>query len=112
MATPAYRWLTPIGRQQLGEVLFENGPYRRRPTDVFACVMLPDAAFDPDAERSGRDVPGVVCVHGGGGRAFYEWAVAWAARGYAAIAMDLAGGGEGGQRCQGGQRLSGTVFGV
>jgi dienelactone hydrolase len=30
-------------------------------------------------------------VHGGGGTAFREWAELWARRGYAAIAMDLAG---------------------
>ena len=30
-------------------------------------------------------------VHGGEGTAFREWAELWAKRGYAAIAMDLAG---------------------
>ena len=38
-----------------------------------------------------RGFPGVVLVHGGGGTAFQEWAELWAKRGYAAIAMDLAG---------------------
>jgi cephalosporin-C deacetylase-like acetyl esterase len=33
----------------------------------------------------------MVLVHGGGGTAFREWARLWAERGYAAIAMDLAG---------------------
>ncbi|MCA9158273.1 MAG: alpha/beta fold hydrolase, partial [Planctomycetales bacterium] len=35
--------------------------------------------------------PAVVLIHGGGGTAFREWAQLWAERGYAAIAMDLAG---------------------
>ena len=34
-------------------------------------------------------------MHGGGGTAFANWAQLWAKRGYAAIAMDLAGRGEG-----------------
>jgi dienelactone hydrolase len=33
----------------------------------------------------------MVLVHGGGGTAFPEWAALWAERGYAALAMDLAG---------------------
>jgi lysophospholipase L1-like esterase/dienelactone hydrolase len=37
-------------------------------------------------------------VHGGGGRAFKEWAAYWAGRGYAALAMDTAGQGPDGNR--------------
>ncbi len=37
-------------------------------------------------------------VHGGGGKAFAEWARLWAERGYVALAMDLAGNGPDGQR--------------
>jgi dienelactone hydrolase len=40
---------------------------------------------------NGEKFPGVVLIHGGGGTAFVEWAYLWAKRGYAAIAMDLAG---------------------
>ena len=42
-------------------------------------------------ELLAADLPVVVLVHGGGGTAFKEWAKLWAKRGYAAIAMDLAG---------------------
>jgi cephalosporin-C deacetylase-like acetyl esterase len=38
-----------------------------------------------------KDLPAVVLIHGGGGTAFAEWVRLWAERGYAAIAMDLAG---------------------
>ena len=52
-----------------------------------------------DAWPSGRvKTPGIVLVHGGGGTAFANWAQLWAKRGYAAIAMDLAGCGEGRKR--------------
>ena len=39
----------------------------------------------------GRNFPGVVLIHGGGGTAFADWVYLWAKRGYAAIAMDLNG---------------------
>ncbi|NQT38143.1 MAG: alpha/beta fold hydrolase, partial [Planctomycetes bacterium] len=42
--------------------------------------------------------PAMVLVHGGGGTAFAEWATLWARRGYAALAMDLAGCGPGRKR--------------
>src|SRR5690606_33907498 len=42
--------------------------------------------------------PAMVLVHGGGGKAFPEWARLWADRGYAAIAMDLSGRGPDGER--------------
>ena len=35
--------------------------------------------------------PAIVLVHGGGGTAYYEWAEAWASRGYIALAIDLEG---------------------
>ena len=50
------------------------------------------------AEVTEKHFPGIVLVHGGGGKAFSKWAEIWARRGYAAIAMDLAGCGEGGKR--------------
>jgi dienelactone hydrolase len=40
----------------------------------------------------------MVLAHGGGGKAFREWAELWARRGYAALAMDLAGHGPDGRR--------------
>lgn len=40
-------------------------------------------------ESGGAGSPGVLLLHGGGGRAFPEWARVWAERGYAALALDL-----------------------
>lgn len=64
------------------EVYYQGEAYRGRPARVFACYAQPpgDGPF-----------PAMVLIHGGGGTAFSEWARLWAARGYAAIAMDLAG---------------------
>ncbi len=65
------------------EVYYEGEPLGGKPTRVFAYLGRPKAA-------AGK-APGMVLVHGGGGTAFAEWATLWAERGYAAIAMDLAG---------------------
>ena len=56
-------------------------------------LSLHDALPILGMKPSGKKVPGIVLVHGGGGTAFSEWAEIWAKRGYAAIAMDLAGRG-------------------
>ncbi|MDD7165564.1 MAG: hypothetical protein PUI31_02685 [Clostridia bacterium] len=52
---------------------------------AFAFVALPENA------SKDKKVPAVVLVHGATGTAFYDWAVAWAEKGYAAIAMDTEG---------------------
>jgi len=65
------------------EAFYEGEPFHGRPTRVFAYYAAPEGA--------GRPAPAMVLVHGGGGTAFPEWARMWAARGYAALAMDLGG---------------------
>jgi len=89
--TPEVEWLVETDRQQTGRVLIANEPWQGQPTRVFAYVSLPDRCFDVRFDPATQGVPGVVCVHGGGGRAFHEWTDQWAARGYAAISMDLGG---------------------
>ena len=49
------------------------------------------------SRETGR-FPAMLLVHGGGGKAFREWAELWAERGYVALAMDLAGHGPDGER--------------
>jgi len=67
------------------EVYYANEPYRGKPTRVFGYYAVPKKGTGP--------FPAMVCVHGGGGKAFREWAELWAERGYVALAMDLAGKG-------------------
>ena len=89
-APPPHEWGTADGLVQ--EVWYEGEPLQGRPTRIFAWLGRP-AGLQP-----GQRVPGVLLVHGGGGRAFKEWAAYWAGRGYAALAMDTAGQGPDGNR--------------
>ena len=74
-------------------VHYSGEPYQGKPTRIFAWYAQPAGA---------GPFPGVVLVHGGGGKAFREWAQHWAERGYAALAMDLAGQGPDGRLPDGG----------
>jgi cephalosporin-C deacetylase-like acetyl esterase len=72
------------------KITYANEPYRGRGTSVFAYMSLPaTSAYAQDGKASG--VPGIVLVHGGGGKAFEYWVRMWNDAGYAAIAMDLGG---------------------
>ncbi len=89
--TPTMTWVRPSG--PVHALLYEGEPYQGRPTQVFAYYASP-VTVGLDSDASGKKYPGIVLVHGGGGQAFSAWAELWARRGYAAIAMDLAGCGE------------------
>lgn len=69
---------------------YAGEPFQTKPTRVFAYLARPTSG--------GPRFPAMVLVHGGGGKAFREWAELWASRGYVALAMDLAGRGPDGQR--------------
>src|SRR5262245_51791915 len=77
------------------EVYYAGEPLRGQPTRVFAYVGRPAES------RSVGRLPGMVLVHGGGGKAFKDWADHWARRGYVAIAMDLSGNGPAGRLSDG-----------
>ncbi|MGC3971158.1 MAG: acetylxylan esterase [Pirellulales bacterium] len=88
--------LTPVPEAEFGlesagvqEVYYENVPYKGKPTSIFAYLAKP-------AEGAGP-WPAMLCVHGGGGKAFNEWARIWAKCGYVVLAMDLAGKGPDGK---------------
>ena len=87
-ASPSYEVIASEGG--IEAILFENEPYFGKPTRVFAYLGIP--------ETGEASLPGMVCVHGGGGRAFKEWVRMWNAHGYAAISMDLSGRGIDGER--------------
>ncbi len=53
-----YRVVETDGPMQA--ILYENEPFLGKPTEVFAYMGVP--------ESNGQLVPGMVCVHGGGGK--------------------------------------------
>jgi len=85
---PEITWVEQHGT--LRPLYYANEPYRGKPTRVFAYYAVPE-------KLSGK-APAMVLIHGGGGRAFAEWATLWAKRGYVAISMDLRGNGPDGKR--------------
>ena len=89
---PAATWGMRTGLVQ--EVWYEGEPFHGQPTRVFGYVGRPSAGTGP--------FPAMVLVHGGGGKAFPDWASHWAQRGYVALAMDLAGQGPAGRLPDGG----------
>ena len=90
--TPVAEWGARTGLVQ--EVYFQGEPFQGKPTRVFAYVARPAEGHGP--------FPAMVLVHGGGGKAFRDWAEHWAKRGYVAIAMDTAGSGPNGRLPDGG----------
>lgn len=99
---PARTWGSVTGLVQ--EVYYAGEPLGGKATRVFAYLGR------PDSERWGEGPhPGMVLVHGGGGRAFRDWAEHWARRGYVALAMDLSGNGPGGRLADGGPDQSDAV---
>lgn len=84
---PAVEWLDRSG--PVHSLVYEAEPYKGRPTKVFAFYASP--ATLGESEKETARVPAMVLVHGGGGHAFRKWALTYAKRGYAAIAMDLSG---------------------
>ncbi len=78
----------------VSSLLYVGEPYEGKPSQVFAYYASPSTlalASKAAAEKPQEKYPAMVLIHGGGGTAFREWAELWAKRGYAAIAMDLAG---------------------
>jgi len=89
---PAAEWGTRTGLVQ--EVYYQGELYQGKPTRIFAYLGRPATGKGP--------FPAMVLVHGGGGKAFRDWAEHWAKRGYVALAMDTAGNGPKGRLADGG----------
>lgn len=86
-APPDFRWLDDTA--SVRQILYRGEAYQNKPTDVFAYYATP-GTLAGDASRD-KHLPALVLAHGGDDRAFRDWVVFWAGKGYAAIAMDLAG---------------------
>ncbi len=84
---PTFEWLDR--GDKIRSLLYRGERYKGKPTKVFAYYGTPGTLRGDISQE--QHFPGVVLVHGGGGQAFKEWVELWAKRGYAAIAMDLAG---------------------
>jgi dienelactone hydrolase/uncharacterized protein YcfL len=85
--SPEIEWINKKGN--VYTLIYKSVDYEGRPTQVFAYYSNPDLIMGK-MQGNGK-FPGVVLIHGGGGKAFKEWVEKWAADGYAAIAMDLSG---------------------
>jgi dienelactone hydrolase len=83
------------------EVWYQGEPCQGKPTRVFAYLGRP-------AEGQGP-FPAMLLVHGGGGKAFADWAAHWAKRGCVALAMDTAGAGPNGRLPDGGPDQSDAI---
>lgn len=84
---PQMKWVD--AKSSVRSLIFKGPVFNGKPTDVFAFYATPGTlAGDPTMDK---DLPAVVCLHGGGGTAFAEWVNLWAQRGYAAIALDFSG---------------------
>jgi cephalosporin-C deacetylase-like acetyl esterase len=96
---PVAEWGGRTGLVQ--EVYYQGEPFHGKPTRVFAYLGRPNTGKGP--------YPAMLLVHGGGGKAFREWAEHWAQRGYVALAMDTAGCGPNGPLTDGGPDQSDTT---
>jgi len=82
---PSFKVTDKAKQDGITGLLYESIPVNNKKVEVFAYYGTPKG----DVPEGGW--PAVVCVHGGGGTAFYEWVKKWNDNGYAAISMDLEG---------------------
>lgn len=88
----------PMGTNGVRQVYYESVTFHDHPTRVFAYCAYPTNSVEPH--------PALLLVHGKGMHANLEWALHWAARGYVAMAMDLAGEDANGPMADGGPPLT------
>lgn len=86
-ATPQWEEADVAPEADVKQLFFTGMPYHGKPTRVFAYYGVPANL----QQQSGKKLPAMVLIHGGGGTAFARWVKVWNDRGYAAIAMDLCG---------------------
>lgn len=84
---PSFHWTNR--EDSVWSLKYEGERYRGKNTEVFAYYASPGTMNGSLSQT--EKYPAVVLIHGGGGTAFRIWALEWAKKGYAAIAMDLSG---------------------
>lgn len=89
---PKYRVGEQVEGVKAQSIFFEGESFKGKATEVFAFYCTPSMLKGGKASDD-KNLPAVVCVHGGGGRAFEQWVELWASRGYAAIAVNWRGNG-------------------
>lgn len=94
---PAFSWLNT--KNPVRSLAFDGPIYNDKPTRVFAYYSNPALLHGTKPEN--HKYPGIILVHGGGGKAFKEWVEKWAANGYAALAVDLSATGGNGDKFDG-----------
>lgn len=82
---PKFEEIQKTTPEAMTRILYESIPVNDTKVEVFAYYSA------PKGEIPAGGWPAVVCVHGGGGTAYYEWVKKWNENGYAAISMDLEG---------------------
>lgn len=82
------------------EIIYTALEYRGQPKKVFAYYSTP-GMLSRDT-KTDINLPAIILVHGGTGTAYSEWVKMWAAKGYAAFAMDLRGRDPSGKKIEGG----------
>ena len=82
---PAFTWLNT--KSAVRSLAFDGMIYKGKPTRVLAYYSNP--ALIRGIDSGNQKYPGIILVHGGGGKAFKEWVEKWAADGYAALAVDV-----------------------
>lgn len=85
-AKPNVKFYPEFDPENMGDIralTIEGEELLGKRTKLFGYYGLP--------KSSGKKVPAVVLVHGGGGHAFCCWVKQWNDRGYAAIALDYTG---------------------
>lgn len=87
-SVPSFRMLS---KDSVVGLIYEGGKYRGHKQGVFAYYATPGTLYGNKALD--KNLPAIILVHGGGGQAFKDWAIKWAKKGYAAIALDLRGNG-------------------
>src|SRR5690554_3480299 len=84
---PSFQW--EDREDSVWSLKYEGEKYKGKATEVFA-YYASLSTFNSSYPKE-KKFPAVVLIHGGGGTAFRIWALEWAKKGYAAIAMDLSG---------------------